>query len=287
MMTSLPTSLTTAAPLSWDGEGRRVSGGPLVPDAPLPEGSDELTFSDVLSVLNPLQHIPVVSSVYRWITGDTIKPAARVVGGALFGGPIGLASAAFNAIVEQVKGADFGAQALAMLGGGEAKDDTTAAPQTAAAPSDPAPAAFATEPDEGVSTGADALARLAADLRSVRDQQPVKAEAAAASVTESAATLAQGQGRGLAYYQANAGRRLPAADLSKGRVIQAQPTLPVVQTSAPIAAQLADEARKETASGTPQEGPPAAWFNAAMMRGLDRYRAMQRSDTAPQVDLSH
>ena len=36
------------------------------------------------------------------------------------------------------------------------------------------------------------------------------------------------------------------------------------------------------------EGTPAAWFASTMMRGLDRYRAMQHLDkSAPQVDLSH
>jgi hypothetical protein len=38
---------------------------------------------------------------------------------------------------------------------------------------------------------------------------------------------------------------------------------------------------------TTQEGPPAAWFSAAMMRGLDRYRASQQLGKAPpQLDVS-
>ena len=45
-------------------------------------GADGLTFGDVLDVINPLQHIPVVSTIYRAITGDEISPGARVAGGA-------------------------------------------------------------------------------------------------------------------------------------------------------------------------------------------------------------
>ncbi len=281
-MTDFPASLTSTAPLSWDGEGRRVSGGPLAPDPPAAEGEDELTFSDFLSVFNPLQHIPVVSSVYRWITGDTIKPAARVVGGALFGGPIGLASAAINAIVEQVKGADLGAQVLALLDGDEPAG-AAPTPELAAAPANAAALAGA-ESETPASTGAEALAQLAADLQGLREQ-PAKTEPAAAAVPETASD--SGQGRTIGYYLANAGRRLPPTDPSKGRVIQAQPVQPAIQAPAPPAARIADAAREEADASTSPDGPPAQWFNAAMMRGLDRYRAMQRGEAAPQVDLSH
>ena len=37
-------------------------------------GPDGFTFLDMLDIINPLQHIPVVSTLYRAITGDTIEP---------------------------------------------------------------------------------------------------------------------------------------------------------------------------------------------------------------------
>jgi hypothetical protein len=52
-----------------------------------------LTFGDFLDVINPLQHIPVVSTVYRMITGDEIGMGARLAGGALYGGPLGFVAA--------------------------------------------------------------------------------------------------------------------------------------------------------------------------------------------------
>ena len=54
-------------------------------------GEDGFTFGDILDIVNPLQHIPVVGTIYRKITGDTIAPAMQIAGGALFGGPLGAA----------------------------------------------------------------------------------------------------------------------------------------------------------------------------------------------------
>lgn len=50
---------------------------------------DEFGFFDFLDIVNPLQHIPLVSILYQHVTGDTIKPPANILGGALFGGPLG------------------------------------------------------------------------------------------------------------------------------------------------------------------------------------------------------
>jgi hypothetical protein len=67
-------------------------------------GNDGMTFGDLLDIINPLQHIPVLSTIYRALTGDEILPGARIVGCALFGGPIGLGVAVVNAAVEASAG---------------------------------------------------------------------------------------------------------------------------------------------------------------------------------------
>lgn len=54
-------------------------------------GEDGFTFGDIIDIINPLQHIPIVSNIYRKISGDTIAPAMEIAGGALFGGPLGAA----------------------------------------------------------------------------------------------------------------------------------------------------------------------------------------------------
>jgi len=75
----------------------------------------------VIDIINPLQHIPVISTMYRHITGDEISPVARIAGGALYGGPIGLAAGVANAAVEDATGKDIGETMLAMVTG----DDKT------------------------------------------------------------------------------------------------------------------------------------------------------------------
>ncbi|TVR96382.1 MAG: hypothetical protein EA406_12130 [Rhodospirillales bacterium] len=82
-----------------------------------PFGADGLTFADVLDVVNPLQHIPVVSTIYRAVTGDSIAPASRLLGGALFGGVIGAIGAAINVIVDAISGRDLGEHVVAMVRG--------------------------------------------------------------------------------------------------------------------------------------------------------------------------
>lgn len=79
---------------------------------------DEPSFWDVLDVINPLQHIPIVNTIYRELTGDQIGVAARLAGGTLFGGPIGFAAAAVNSAIESETGQDAGGHLLALFRGG-------------------------------------------------------------------------------------------------------------------------------------------------------------------------
>jgi hypothetical protein len=61
-------------------------------------------FGDVLDVINPLQHIPLVNMVYRGLTGDQIGGAAQIIGGGLFGGPIGAIAGTASAIISHQTG---------------------------------------------------------------------------------------------------------------------------------------------------------------------------------------
>jgi len=72
-------------------------------------------FHDLLDVINPLQHIPVVSTIYRALTGDEPGAAARIVGDGLFGGLIGFASSVVNVLVQADTGQDIGEHVLSML----------------------------------------------------------------------------------------------------------------------------------------------------------------------------
>jgi len=71
-------------------------------------GDDGFGFDDLVDVINPLQHIPIISTIYRALTGDKIDVAPRLAGGALYGGFFGLISAAVNAAIEETTGHDIG-----------------------------------------------------------------------------------------------------------------------------------------------------------------------------------
>ncbi|MTJ81340.1 MAG: hypothetical protein F8N37_10015 [Telmatospirillum sp.] len=65
---------------------------------------DGPSFSDIIDVLNPLQHIPVINTIYQHITGDKEGAVADLVGGMIWGGPIGLGAAMANLVVEDNTG---------------------------------------------------------------------------------------------------------------------------------------------------------------------------------------
>ena len=94
-------------------------------------GKDGFSFFDLVDIINPLQHIPIVSSIYRHLTGDELDAAPRVLGGALFGGAIGAVAALVNVVVDEATGKDIGDHALAFF-----VDEKADGVAVAAAPSD-------------------------------------------------------------------------------------------------------------------------------------------------------
>ena len=74
--------------------------------------------NDIIDIINPLQHIPVISTLYRKLTGDEIGQAPRIAGDTLYGGVFGsflsgLVSSVANVLVEAATGRDIGAHIMA------------------------------------------------------------------------------------------------------------------------------------------------------------------------------
>lgn len=65
--------------------------------------SDNFGLSTLVDIVNPLQHIPVVSNFYQSMTGDTMGALANILGGALFGGPLGAVAGAGMAAYKMAK----------------------------------------------------------------------------------------------------------------------------------------------------------------------------------------
>lgn len=72
-------------------------------------------FGDLVDMINPLQHLPVIGHVYREITGDEIKPISRIIGGGVFGGGIGAASGLIDTVVEYETGKDMAENTMALV----------------------------------------------------------------------------------------------------------------------------------------------------------------------------
>lgn len=77
----------------------------------------EGSFADLIDVINPLQHIPVVGQIYRAITGDSMGTPANILGSIIFGGPVGFLASIGSTLLAQITGGDAGDQLLASLTG--------------------------------------------------------------------------------------------------------------------------------------------------------------------------
>jgi hypothetical protein len=102
-------------------------------------GKDGFSFKDFLDIINPLQHLPVVGTLYRALTGDKLEPGSRIIGGTLFGGIGGFVSSLVNAVIEDETGSDIGDKALALLTGDSAPETNVAQGETPTAVASAAP----------------------------------------------------------------------------------------------------------------------------------------------------
>ncbi len=80
-----------------------------------PINEEPFGFGDLVDMVNPLHHIPLVGHVYRELSGDRIRPIAQIIGGAVFGGGVGAASALANVIIEEETGKDIAGNVIAMV----------------------------------------------------------------------------------------------------------------------------------------------------------------------------
>lgn len=183
----------------------------LGPGAEAQTHDADLRFGDLLDVVNPLQHIPGLASIYRGLTGDEISAPARILGAALYTGPVGFVLAAADAVFAEVNGRYLGDALVAAM-----------TPASAPEPAPPAASTLArtmTEPAR--LEGADALAALARDLRPLeRPMSPPVTPAESASRPEPLRSPAflQNMAKALDKYRALAQVRLtetsgPAAEM--------------------------------------------------------------------------
>src|SRR6187397_964749 len=76
---------------------------------------EEGFFDHLLDVVNPLQHIPIIGTIYRAITGDKIGSVEKIMGGTLYGGMWGAISAIADVAFKGITGKSFEDTALSLL----------------------------------------------------------------------------------------------------------------------------------------------------------------------------
>lgn len=109
---------STAAQPAWWSQSWSHDGG-LDEHDPAADAlmNQNLGFADLVDVINPLQHIPVVNTIYKSLTGDEISEPAQMAGSALWGGPLGMITGAANMLIDAESGRNLSEHAVAMLGG--------------------------------------------------------------------------------------------------------------------------------------------------------------------------
>ena len=74
-----------------------------------------LDFQSLVASLNPLMHVPVIGGIYSAATGERPIPAVRIFVATLLAGPIGLAAAVAESVVEEATGKTMVEQAIAAI----------------------------------------------------------------------------------------------------------------------------------------------------------------------------
>src|SRR5471032_398531 len=88
-------------------------------DAAKADDTGESFFHHVLDVINPLQHLPVVSTIYRAITGEHIGSIEKIAGDTLYGGLWGAVASVADVAFEAITGKSVEDTALAWFKSGD------------------------------------------------------------------------------------------------------------------------------------------------------------------------
>jgi hypothetical protein len=257
---------------------------------------------DVLDTINPLQHLPLIGSVYRYLTGDEPSGGARIAGDTLYGGPIGLAVGVVSTMMLDKDGHDLGERALAsVFGPSPAGDHDTAV--AASPPADPKTATTsATTPPQPLMSGQAPAPAAAAEAAQPRNPAPL----ATALYRSPPPALTPEQGFALqnAQYQRQfANNRSPSgAPLPNNRPVPLELSSNLLPATPPAALRMPSRppaplaATVAPATAAPAQGAAAPNPIAQkMMDALDKYERMKKEekqgDSAPdaapaKVDLA-
>jgi hypothetical protein len=86
-----------------------------ISSASQPAEPHESFFHHLWDVVNPLQHLPVIGTIYRAITGEHLDPVEKIAGDTLYGGLWGAVASIADVAFEGLTGKSFEDTALALF----------------------------------------------------------------------------------------------------------------------------------------------------------------------------
>lgn len=298
-----PTARTDSTQSSWI-RPRTTPDGDIMPGEDAAADGNELGFGDLLDAINPLQHLPVIGTIYRALTGDTISEAARMAGGALYGGPFGVIGALANVVVERESGQDIGDTAMAwMTDGPEAGGENGRALADAGAPETRAQAINAAPVTVAAANASPAALAASTALAS----QPALA-AQSVSTTKALGSIASGsagEATATTDFQGRSADRLDAFIQQANSVRRRNPLALTYRADAPAGGTTSIDAARLQAATLKQPptvsghqdlpnaskggvaagdgelalaGNDAGSVNEWMLRALDKYEHMRRQE---------
>jgi hypothetical protein len=249
------------------------------------------SFKDLLDIVNPLQHLPIIGSIYRYLTGDEPSGGARIVGDALYGGPIGFGVGVVTTMLTDSKGEDLGEQALAdVFGprGGEAPAKTQLAQSATHAAQAQAGAAVVTAATAGTAANAaplslaDETPEQATKLVTALYRSPLPAK-----TTPKAASAPAAPDPSFAALNARFRRQSTTVRTATGQVLNNQPvplelssnllSSPRLALSPPAAsARMATAAPSATTARAATTIPATNPIAQKMLEALDKYEQLKK-----------
>ena len=101
--------------------------------------SADIGWRDVVDALNPLEHLPFVSTLFDEMTGHKPSSGSQLAGGTLLGGPIGFVASLVNVVFQGETGQGVGGTMVAALSGDDASATTQVASIDAGAAANASP----------------------------------------------------------------------------------------------------------------------------------------------------
>jgi len=102
-------------PINTSGKSAADVSATGAPAADQPAKQHESFFHHLWDVVNPLQHLPVIGTIYRAVTGEHLGAVEKIAGDTLYGGFWGAVTSVADVAFESLTGKSFEDTALALF----------------------------------------------------------------------------------------------------------------------------------------------------------------------------